>query len=109
MRRHLFLAIAVFISLSQSPSGANESHNSEHLAQAAQACSSGERPIIERTDTGYQTGQYAVPVRDKSGAVYSAILLSEDDLYELEACRKRLLEARNRELVRPEQERQTTS
>jgi hypothetical protein len=109
MQRHLFLTIAAFISLSQPASVANESHNSEHLAQAAQACKSGERPIIERTDTGYQTGQFAVPLRDESGAVYSAILLSKDDMYELEACRKRLLEARNRELVRTEQERQPTS
>jgi len=52
-----------------------------------QACELGLTLIPVESDFGYQTGQFALPVRDAGGDVHSAIILEEASLRTIPECR----------------------
>lgn len=88
------LAIIAATTFFAGPAIAERVHlTASEMSDAETACRSGLPLIPVEADSGVETGQYALPLKGKSGEFNSALILDEKTLEALPECRARVEQA----------------
>lgn len=71
-------------------SGEEASLTPANITLATEACANGAAPVPELSDFGHETGLYAVPIADEQGTIYTAVMMSAEQMSDIQVCARKL-------------------